>query len=1702
MKRFLLLFFITLSISAGAQVYNNEWIDYNKTYYKFVLATNGLYRISQPALAGINLQNTPVGHFQLWRNGKQVPIYTSVQTGTLGGGDYIEFWGEMNDGKPDQIMYREPDFQLSNKWSLQTDTAAYFLTVNPAGANLRLIPIANNMPAPGTTAQPYFMHTAGAYYNNKLHPGYSSQVEHEYTYSSSYDAGEGWSSGDIGKDETLIYTENNLAVYTGAEAPGSIVRVNAAGNATNPRQFSVSLNNTLVLNTQMDFFEYSKQSANVATSLLSGNNASIVIKNNCVVTSQPDRMVVGMIELVYPRQFNFGGAGNFRFQLPATASNYLEITNFTYSGIPVLYDLTNGSRYEANLATPGMLRFNLQSSAITRDLVLVNEDGSNIKSITTFKQRNFVNYGLAANQGDFLIITHPALLNGSGGSHPVDDYKAYRRSAAGGGYSASVYMIDELIDQFGLGIKKHPLSVRNFIRWAKATYSRPIKDVLLIGKGIEYIQYRSYERTPIYHQDLEALNLVPTFGSPASDNLFTALPGTNFVPLIPIGRLSVINADEVGIYLTKLKQYEQLYNYSSSVIQDKSWMKNVVHVVGARDQNTIDLLRNALDNHKLTIQDTFYGGNVHSFVKTTADAVQQLNSTRLTNLFNQGIGLLTYFGHSSSSTLEFNLENPMTYNNLGKYPIFNVMGCNAGNFFNFNTARFATKETISEKYVLAPERGAIAFMASTHLGIVHYLDIYNSQQYNAMSVTNYGHTLGEIKDQTIQQVAGVTAPNDFYARFQCEQYTLHGDPAIRMYIDEKPDYVIEDQLVTVNPSFISVAEPNFNMNVHFMNIGKAISDSIVVEVRRTRPDLSSELVRRDTVRGTRFIDSLQYVIPINSARDKGLNKFTIKIDADNKVDELYENNNTLVKDIYIYEDEARPVYPYNFSIVNKQGIKFSVSSANAFAELRQYNIEIDTTEYFNSPFKVARSISSTGGVIQFDAPITFTDNKVYYWRVSPAVTTGSPVWNTSSFVFIQGPETGFNQSHYFQHAKSTSVRSILQETTRAWKYGATNNNIFGGNGCWVTGATQEDAVIVSVNDVRVGGNTCWFSSLVFNVFDSATIAPWINVTYNTTDNGGLGLARFGSHSNICSPARRINFEWRYDTRERRKQMMDFMKDSIPDHEYVMVRNFTLSPAHFPGFPQAWAADWAADEATFGAGNSLYHYLKNAGLAGIDSFYRARPFILIYRKNDPTFTPKWIMGDGISDAISLSADVTGLDNKGSVTSPLMGPAKKWKEFRWNGFALENPTDDVALANIIGVKADGHEDTLIRNITMTQQVTDISAIDVAVYPRVKVYMQTSDTTHLTPYQLNYWRLYYDPVPEGAIAPNIYFSSKDTVDLGEPFNFGIAFKNVSEVKFDSLRVKFSIRDRNNVENIIPIPKQKDLAPNDTIKLSVPIATQSIPGRNSLFVNFNPDNDQPEQYVFNNFGFRELYVRPDSLNPLLDVTFDGTHILNGDIVSAKPDILIKLKDEAKWMILDNENLVSVKLRYPDQTSRTIDVDGDTLVFVAAGHAPNPDNTATLNLKPWLTQDGEYELTVTGKDRSDNAAGTIEYRVRFQVINKPMISNMLNYPNPFTTSTAFVFTLTGSEVPQNIRIQILTITGKVVKEITKAELGPLRIGRNITEYKWDGTDMYGDKLANGVYLYRVITNLNGKSLDKYKAESDNTDKYFNKGYGKMVLMR
>ena len=82
------------------------------------------------------------------------------------------------------------------------------------------------------------------------------------------------------------------------------------------------------------------------------------------------------------------------------------------------------------------------------------------------------------------------------------------------------------------------------------------------------------------------------------------------------------------------------------------------------------------------------------------------------------------------------------------------------------------------------------------------------------------------------------------------------------------------------------------------------------------------------------------------------------------------------------------------------------------------------------------------------------------------------------------------------------------------------------------------------------------------------------------------------------------------------------------------------------------------------------------------------------------------------------------------------------------------------------------------------------------------------------------------------------------------------------------------------------------------------------------------------------------------------------------------------------------------------------------------------------------------------------------------VVSNVVNFPNPFKEETNFTFQLLGSDAATQIEIKIYTITGRLIR--TLDNLSPPDNGFNY-DYPWDGRDDDGDIVANGVYLYKLI---------------------------------
>jgi flagellar hook assembly protein FlgD len=92
-------------------------------------------------------------------------------------------------------------------------------------------------------------------------------------------------------------------------------------------------------------------------------------------------------------------------------------------------------------------------------------------------------------------------------------------------------------------------------------------------------------------------------------------------------------------------------------------------------------------------------------------------------------------------------------------------------------------------------------------------------------------------------------------------------------------------------------------------------------------------------------------------------------------------------------------------------------------------------------------------------------------------------------------------------------------------------------------------------------------------------------------------------------------------------------------------------------------------------------------------------------------------------------------------------------------------------------------------------------------------------------------------------------------------------------------------------------------------------------------------------------------------------------------------------------------------------------------------------------------------------------------------ISHLLNYPNPFTTNTDFYFEHNQVCNVLDVKIEIFTVSGKLVKTIIETVQSS---GFRSEGINWNGRDEYGDKLARGVYVYRLsIETEQGEKAEK-----------------------
>ncbi|MBM3416886.1 MAG: type IX secretion system sortase PorU [Bacteroidetes bacterium] len=244
---------------------------------------------------------------------------------------------------------------------------------------------------------------------------------------------------------------------------------------------------------------------------------------------------------------------------------------------------------------------------------------------------------------------------------------------------------------------------------------------------------------------------------------------------------------------------------------------------------------------------------------------------------------------------------------------------------------------------------------------------------------------------------------------------------------------------------------------------------------------------------------------------------------------------------------------------------------------------------------------------------------------------------------------------------------------------------------------------------------------------------------------------------------------------------------------------------------------------------------------------------------------------------------------------------------------------------------------------------------------------------------------------------------------------------------------------------------------------------GKLSLYAE---DGNQDASGYFTNFiiGGAGSGNISDNTGPDIGLFLNDELFVHGGITNQNPVLIVKLADSA------GINTVGTGIGH--DIVATLDNDNNRYFILNDFFQAelNSYQQGTIRFQLPELEPGYHTLKVKAWDVLNNSGESV---LEFTVVKNEELelSHVLNYPNPFTTKTSFWFEHNRPGQPLQVKIQIMTVTGRVVKTITRM----MTIEGNRSEsIDWDGRDDYGNRLGRGVYLYRLqVVSPDGKRKEK-----------------------
>ncbi|HMJ67840.1 MAG TPA: C25 family cysteine peptidase [Cyclobacteriaceae bacterium] len=1625
------LFFSFQSIACLAQ-YSNDWVSYNQTYYKISVAATGIYRLTYDQLqqAGIPVNTIDPRLIQVYHRGVQQAIYFKHDQlpadSKFDNGEYLEFYGQRNDGTLDTRLYEPAASQPHKYYNLYSDTAAYFLTVNPLpvqGKRMEVFDQANSTSIPKETS-----HNAErlTLYTSEYAVG---EVVSNFTTQSYFDEGEGWTgatictlnSGCAGNEQKDFPIDQVVDIKTAQPPPVLEIQLTGRDQLSHQAEIYVGVNAgalRLLSTKSFDNFKTPVYTENLNWSDVGADGKVVVRVKGLGVGGIRERLSVAYIKLNFAQGFNLAAATTRTFNLnikTGDSKSYVEIENSTAG--TRLWDITDpsaivqiGTRTSGSLLTAVVPNTNTARKLYSASTFLT-PDLPKIKAIT-FQEIN--------PQSNFVIISHTSLMQPAlDYSNPVEAYAAYRASGPGGSYITATIAIDQVYDQFNYG-ETSPLAVRELMRYLIGEGDPQY--LFLIGKGRE-VHSGIHRRTPAA---TESKDLVPTGGSPGSDMVFTAgLKGEPFVPAVATGRLTATTPLQVAAYLNKVKETE-------ATPFTELWRKKILHLSGGKSANELELFKGYMQGFAQIAEGNFLGGDVSMLGKHGTDDRELIN---IAKEINAGLSLVTFFGHSAVDLTDIDIgyvtEPVFGYNNPGRYPAFLVNGCNAGEYFNDGI-------NFGENWMLASGKGARNFIANSSYGYEDALRVYTTYFYDvAFADSVYlGKGIGDVQREVASRVLETFGVTEKFTA-QVQQMVLLGDPSLKLFAPTKPDYSISGESINVVASDarpIHALTDAMEVQILTTNLGRSTARPLKVKIVHTVDDVVTKYEKEYA--SVLNQDVLKFTILRGSGNFYGNNKIEVVIDPENDIEELDETNNKNQWTRFIQFNGTQNLQPPDFGIVNATTATVLFQDTDVLAGEKTYQVQLDTTLAFNSGFLQSKEI--TGKILmksQFS--LLDTDSTAYYWRSKPSDKPDDQ-WETTSFSFIQNGNTGWAQMAFDQLAENSFNSLVADNGNKKFHFPPTSVSIVvrslgsGNTTPGVTGSFQVNDAEYYYSPQAFG---CRNNTINLVAFDRSSVVPYMAVPFTFDNSFGRACGR---------EPQLINSFVASETSTGNHDDLNQYVENVKQGDSVVL--FTMGD---PGF-----SSWSAGVKT---------KLGELGIrdTDIDALLPGEPVIILAKKGTAPGTAKIIRSDQpLPETLELQITdtLTGFVTSGSMRSVVIGPALRWNSVAPR-FRIDDPSDVVGM-DIFRVDRDGNESLIFNN---QQSALEISSIDASVYPFLRLVYRTSDPLNLTAATLRSWIVDFEPAPDGLLLP-AGSTEQITVNEGAPYTAKYDFVNISQVDFtDSLFSVFSVLNKNKLTKETTEFSIKGPAAGDTTHFSRTIQTKGKAGLNDLILVVNNSSVTEQYYQNNSLELpSHLNVIKDQINPVLDVTVDGRYVSNYDFVSSNPSIKVTLWDENPMIPLADTTSLNLLLSYPCDVqqcpARRIAFSRSDVKWSLA------DNSLVVEFTPKGLEGGEYVLYAEGRDASGNPAGPEPYQVSFVVEEEAGMIFYPVHPNPSSTGFYFEFAAAGATPPESMVLDILDRNGRQVGRFTEDDAPSLRVG--INQLRWSGLDSQGHRLSDGLYFY------------------------------------